>query len=142
MRCKQADNDGTPYGRAMPDPAGMRYWIAQAAKRRRLNAGRLLVHVGASASRDQSTIYRFEEGDAWPRDADQIISAYAHDLDISPLELWEDALELWRDDVRQTQKDPALGFLESAEQATQPPDAPDERPAPQEGAEDDQEEAQ
>jgi hypothetical protein len=105
----------------MQDEKAMRYWIAQAAKQRRLRAKRLLVHVGASASRDQSTIYRFEEGGAWPRDADGIVSAYADDLEIHPIELWADAIELWRADLTQSRKDPAQAFAADAEEASQPP---------------------
>lgn len=59
-------------------------------------ADRKQVHIGAEADRDQSSIYRFEQGEAWPRDTDLIVAAYAQDLGIDPTELWEAALKMWR----------------------------------------------
>jgi hypothetical protein len=74
----------------------MLYWLAQAAKQAREAAERKQVHVAASADRDQSSIYRFEQARTWPRDPDAIIGAYADDLDVDPVEIWATAVELWR----------------------------------------------
>lgn len=74
----------------------MIYWLAQAAKEARESAGRMQVHVAASMNKDQSTVYRFEQGQHWPRNTDEIVAAYADDLDLEPQDLWERALELWR----------------------------------------------
>lgn len=86
-----------PY--APPTVAGdtMLYWLARAAKDAREAAGRKQVHVGAEVNRDQSAIYRFEQANAWPRNPDLILAGYAQDLDISPLDLWQRALDMWRD---------------------------------------------
>jgi hypothetical protein len=62
---------------------------AEAARERR---GRLQVHIAASLNRDQSTIYRFEEAKAWPRNPDLVIQAYADDRDISAADIWADAV--------------------------------------------------
>lgn len=75
----------------------MLYWLAQAAKQAREAAGRKQVHVAASANKDQSSIYRFEAAQGWSRDTDLILAAYADDLDIDPLDIWETAIRLWRE---------------------------------------------
>lgn len=75
----------------------MRFWIAEAAKQAREAANRMLVHVAASASVDQSTIYRFEKHEVFPDDIDLTVAAYADDLDIEPIQLWQTALDLWRE---------------------------------------------
>lgn len=76
----------------------MLYWLATAAKQLREEAGRKQVHIAASLSTDQSSIYRFERTDTWTRDPDLLIAAYADDLDIEdPREIWELALTMWRE---------------------------------------------
>lgn len=76
----------------------MLYWLAIAAKELRERAGRKQVHIAASMSKDQSTVYRFEQGGSVPRDLDVFIAAYADDLEINPSQIWERALELWKQD--------------------------------------------
>lgn len=80
----------------------MLLWLARAAVAAREAAGRKQVHIAASANRDQSSIFRFEQAakakGGWPRDADRIVSAYADDLDIDPIDLWKHALALWEQD--------------------------------------------
>lgn len=75
----------------------MLHWLAQAARKARETAGRKQVHVAASADKDQSSIYRFEQGEGWPRDTDLIVAAYADDLDCDPIEIWEQAISMWRE---------------------------------------------
>lgn len=75
----------------------MLFWLTRAARDARIAAGRLQVHVAASANVNQSTIDRFEKGGAWPRDTDRFVNAYADDLDIEPVQLWDEALRLWRE---------------------------------------------
>lgn len=74
----------------------MIHWLALAAKQAREAAGRKQVHVAAAMDKNQSTVYRFEQGLSWPRDTELFVAAYAEDLDLDPLFLWESALELWR----------------------------------------------
>ena len=72
------------------------FWLAVAAKELREAAGRKQVHIAASMSKDQSTVYRFEQGGSVPRELDVFVAAYADDLDIKPSQVWARALELWR----------------------------------------------
>jgi TPR repeat protein len=77
----------------------MIYWLAQAAKDLRERARRKPVHVAAAMSIDQSTIYRFEQGQNWPRDTDLVIAAYAEATKLKdPREVWDLALKMWRDE--------------------------------------------
>jgi transcriptional regulator with XRE-family HTH domain len=74
----------------------MLYWLTQAAKELREEADRKQVHIAATMSIDQSTIYRFEQGRAWPRQTDLVIAAYAEDLGIDDARaIWRRALEMW-----------------------------------------------
>lgn len=84
---------------AVLDTDSMLYWLAEACTRARKTAERRQVHIAASTLKgvDQSTIARFEKHTAWPRNTDAIVQAYADDLDISPLDLWGAALDLWRE---------------------------------------------
>lgn len=75
----------------------MKFWLARACEAARKAAGRRQVHVAASADVDQSTIARFERGAAWPKDTDQVVAAYADDLDIQPIDLWSEALRMWQE---------------------------------------------
>jgi transcriptional regulator with XRE-family HTH domain len=81
----------------------MIYWLAQAAKQERLKKGRKQVHIAAAIDRDQSTINRFEQGEHWPRDPDEILAGYADDLEIDPRQLWAEAIKLWADSATNNQ---------------------------------------
>lgn len=88
----------------MPPPMAsdtMIFWLAQAAKQLRENhePQRRQVHIAAALSIDQSTIYRFEQGETWPQRTDAVVAAYAEDLGIADArEIWELALQLWREE--------------------------------------------
>lgn len=79
----------------MPGDDSMLYWLAKACTAAREAAGRKQVHVGASADMDQSSVWRFEAGKAWPKNIDKLVNAYADDLDIEPFQLWQAATEMW-----------------------------------------------
>jgi hypothetical protein len=95
-------------GRKRADPArayghrdlghdAMIYWLARAAKEERLKRGRKQVHIAATIDKDQSTVNRFEQGEHWPRDVDELLAGYAEDLDINAQDLWAKALKMWRE---------------------------------------------
>lgn len=94
-RQAQAQAHGAAYLAPVADENSMVFWLSRACKAARTAAGRKQVHVAAGADTDQSTIARFERSGTWPRDPDQIVSAYADDLDIESIDLWRTALELW-----------------------------------------------
>jgi len=76
----------------------MLYWLKRAAKELRAEAGRKQVHVAASMDADQSTVWRFENDEGWPRNPDVFIAAYADDLGVTAFDIWSHALELWEAD--------------------------------------------
>lgn len=96
MRRAQAQAQTATYSGGMAQDT-MVYWLAQAAKELREAAGRKQVHIAASMSKDQSTVYRFEQGGTVPRDLDIFVAAYADDLDVRPSEIWARGLQLWRE---------------------------------------------
>lgn len=74
----------------------MLFWIAAACKQAREHAGRIQSQIAASAIVDQATINRFEHHIAWPKvGADRIVTAYADDLDVEVIQLWQQAMRLW-----------------------------------------------
>jgi hypothetical protein len=88
-----------PYRHPTLGKDGMIYWLALAAQEARLKQGRKQVHIAASIDRDQSTVNRFEQGEHWPRDPDELVKGYADDLDMDPTSLWAEALRLWRESL-------------------------------------------
>lgn len=118
LRAAQARDHGTAYLAPVADPDSMLYWLTQAAGQMREAAGRIQVHVAASLSVDQSTIGRFESGISWPRNPDKTIRAYADDLDIEPIQIWEEALRLWAEHRASTPPD-AVQIVEQGSQQRQ-----------------------
>jgi hypothetical protein len=119
-RQQQAAIAGAPYLAPVPDSHGMLHWIGLAAGQARKAAERKTVHVGASADMDQSTVWRFEEGVAWPRKPEALVNAYADDLDVEPIELWEEALRLWRADLEASGEN-SKGEIRQRLEAADPP---------------------
>ena len=76
----------------------MLYWLGLVAREAREARGRKQVHIAASLSVNQETIGRFERGEAWPRNPDLTVVAYADDLDVDPRDLWGEAVRRWRDE--------------------------------------------
>lgn len=71
-------------------------YLGAAARDARHDRGRHQVHVAVElGARSDSTIRRFERGEAWPRDPDAMVQAYARDLDLDPVEIWKDAVARW-----------------------------------------------
>lgn len=92
----QAGTLTSGHAPGVPAEDTMIFWLARAARTLREQAGRKQVHVAAELGIDQATIYRFEEGTRWPRHADDIVAAYARDLDIDdPREIWRLAVDMW-----------------------------------------------
>lgn len=113
------------YSEAMAD-GGMAYWIATAASTMRAEKGRMMVHVAAELSTAESKISRFERHISFPRNLDETIAAYARDLEVRPIEIWERALKLWREDPAATAPPvagdlPKPGGALGRELATDPP---------------------
>lgn len=89
------------YVAFMAASSAMGKHLARAAAEAREQAGRKHYHIAAAAHGDgtnPSTVYRFEKGDGWPRNADHMVDLYAADLDLDPIQIWTRALQLWREE--------------------------------------------
>lgn len=73
----------------------MFHWLAEVAREAREEVGIKHVRIAAALNMDQSSVSRFEKGEAWPRDPDAFIQAYGEELGIDPRVLWQRALERW-----------------------------------------------
>ncbi len=76
----------------------MRYWLARTLRETRLahgvNRREILALVpGQRGQMDPATLYRFEKGETWPHNLDQLVVAYARLCGI------EDARKLWANAV-------------------------------------------
>jgi transcriptional regulator with XRE-family HTH domain len=80
----------------------MSFWLAQAARQIREAADVKQVEIAARMGRtDQSTVYRFEEGNRYSRDLDLMIAAYAEECGVGdPRGIWALAHELWMEHGR------------------------------------------
>ena len=64
-----------------------------ARRERRRNV--VQVKIAAAIEVNQATIARFEDGIAWPRRPEEVLMAYASELDIDVRLLWLHAFVLW-----------------------------------------------
>lgn len=78
---------------------GMLPYLGAAARDARIKAGRLQIHIAVElGAKTDATVRPFEQGKHWPRDPDAMVSAYARDLGIDPIDIWKDALKRWAAD--------------------------------------------
>jgi len=70
-------------------------WLGRACRDAREEKGIVQVEIAAAIKVNQATIARFEDGTAWPRRPEQVLTAYAGELDIDVRLLWIHALVLW-----------------------------------------------
>lgn len=85
---------GAGYGWPLVAPGAMIEFLARVAREARRERRIKVARVAVAADLDPSTIYRFERGQ-WPGNADQVVAAYAEELEVAPETLWMRALELW-----------------------------------------------
>lgn len=77
--------------------------LGRTCKTARMAAGKRLPALVAELHRDQSTLYRFEQGVAWPRDVEDVVEAYARIAGMGAgVRLWQAALDAWRADIGAT----------------------------------------
>ena len=70
-------------------------WLGLACRQAREERGIVQVRIAAAIEVNQATIARFEDGSAWPRKPEEVLMAYASELDIDMRLLWVQALVLW-----------------------------------------------
>src|SRR3954452_4380896 len=98
-------------------------WIGRACRQARQDKGVVQVKIAAAIEVNQATIARFEDGTAWPRRPEDVLMAYASELDMDVRLLWLHAFVLWLENEpvldEQSQADirAALGRLAPAGEA-------------------------
>ena len=70
-------------------------WLGRACRTAREEAGVKQVKIAAAIEVNQATIARFEEGTAWPRQPEEVLMAYANELQMDVRLLWLHAFVLW-----------------------------------------------
>jgi hypothetical protein len=70
-------------------------WLATVCKTTREYADVKLATIAKAAGKDQSAVYRFEQGESMPRDIDAMVSAYAEVTGVPSQHIWADALAAW-----------------------------------------------
>jgi hypothetical protein len=69
-------------------------FLAEVCKEAREDAGSRVTGVANTAGYDATTtITRFEKAEAWPRDADNVVNAYAANSKPSVFDLWDEAVK-------------------------------------------------
>jgi predicted transcriptional regulator len=70
-------------------------WLGRACRQAREDRGVVQVRIAAAIEVNQATIARFEDGSAWPRKPEQVLMAYASELEMDVRLLWLHAFVLW-----------------------------------------------
>ncbi len=70
-------------------------WLGRACRQAREDRNVVQVKIAAAIEVNQATIARFEDGTAWPRRPEEVLMAYASELDIDVRLLWLHAFVLW-----------------------------------------------
>jgi transcriptional regulator with XRE-family HTH domain len=70
-------------------------WLGRACRQAREDRNVVQVKIAAAIEVNQATIARFEEGTAWPRHPEEVLMAYASELDMDVRLLWLHAFVLW-----------------------------------------------
>lgn len=88
--------------------------LGRAARNARKAAEVKLIRIAYVLDRAEATLSRFERGEVQPADVDAVVLAYARELEINPLALWADALDLARTEGVSDKLDEVNGHDESA----------------------------
>ena len=70
-------------------------WLGRACRQAREERNVVQVKIAAAIEVNQATIARFEDGTAWPRRPEEVLMAYASELDMDVRLLWVHAFVLW-----------------------------------------------
>jgi predicted transcriptional regulator len=70
-------------------------WLGRACRQAREERSVVQVRIAAAIPVNQATIARFEDGSAWPRHPEEVLMAYASELEMDVRLLWLHAFVLW-----------------------------------------------
>jgi transcriptional regulator with XRE-family HTH domain len=70
-------------------------WLGRACRQAREEKNVIQVKIAAAMEVNQATVARFEEGAAWPKRPEEVLMAYAGELNMDVRLLWLHAFVLW-----------------------------------------------
>ena len=70
-------------------------WLGRACRQAREERNVVQVKIAAAIEVNQATIARFEDGVAWPKRPEEVLMAYATELEMDVRVLWVHAFVLW-----------------------------------------------
>jgi transcriptional regulator with XRE-family HTH domain len=70
-------------------------WLGRACRQAREEKNVIQVKIAAAMEVNQATVARFEEGAAWPKRPEEVLMAYAAELETDVRLLWLHAFVLW-----------------------------------------------
>ena len=88
-------SDRTAGMNAEEVPRPLLPWLGRACRQAREERSVKQVKIAAAIEVNQATIARFEDGSAWPRQPEELLMAYASELDVDVRLLWLHAFVLW-----------------------------------------------
>ena len=88
-------SDRTAGMKAEEVPRPLLPWLGRASRLAREEANVKQVKIAAAIEVNQATIARFEDGVAWPRQPEEVLMAYATEVDMDVRLLWLHAFVLW-----------------------------------------------
>ena len=94
-RLARSASPKTPAMKAEEPARPLLPWLGRACRQAREERNVVQVRIAAAIEVNQATIARFEEGIAWPRKPEEVLMAYASELDMDVRLLWLHAFVLW-----------------------------------------------
>ena len=94
-RLMSPDSNTTPSTEPQETPRPFLPWLGRACRQARREREVVQVQIAAALRVNQATIARFEDGTAWPRRPEEVLMAYASELEIDVRLLWVHAFVLW-----------------------------------------------
>jgi DNA-binding XRE family transcriptional regulator len=88
-------SDRTSVMEESPVPRPFLPWLGRACRQAREERKIVQVKIAAAIEVNQATIARFEDGVAWPKRPEELLMAYASELNIDVRMLWIHAFVLW-----------------------------------------------
>jgi transcriptional regulator with XRE-family HTH domain len=85
----------TPSTDAPETPRPFLPWLGRACRQARKDKDVVQAQIAAALRVNQATIARFEDGTAWPRHPEDVLMAYASELEMDVRLLWLHAFILW-----------------------------------------------
>jgi DNA-binding XRE family transcriptional regulator len=98
-------------------------WLGRACRQAREERKIVQVKIAAAIEVNQATIARFEDGVAWPKRPEELLMAYASELNIDVRMLWVHAFVLWLENEPVLHEESKEGIRSALKRLAPPEDA-------------------